>query len=654
MLAGLVGVVRARERAVVIATIDGTAGVGKTALGVHWAHQTASQFPDGQLYVNLRGFHPSASPMTVGEAVRGFLDAFQVPSERVPASTQAQVSLYRSIVADRRVLVLLDNAATAEQVRPLLPGSPSCLALITCRNRLSSLAAVEGAHPLTLDVLTPDEAHDQLANHLGSARVLAEPDAINEIITCCAGLPLALAIAAARAAAHPTFALAVLAGELRDARGGLSAFDDGDVTTDLRTVLSWSYEKLSATAAGLLRLLGLHPGPDIAVPAAASLAGLTASQVRGPLAELARAHLVAEHVPGRFGFHDLLRAYAVEQARQRDTDGQRHDAIGRALDHYLHTAHAAAVLLNPHRDRVGLPPPSRAVSPEHIADHHQALAWFTAERATLLAVVAQAATEGFDTHIPPLAWCLTIFFQRRGHWQDWAAVQHAAIDAAGRLSDWSAAAHAHRDLARAYLPQRRFDDAHEHLTRALDLYRSLGDHKGQAQTHLNLGMLFERRGSHHEALRHTQQARDLFYTAGNELMYARALNAIGWLHAQLGRYQRTTTSCEQALSILEKLDDRYGQAATWDSLGFAYRHLGEHRQALISYQQALDLRRQLGDRSSQATVLTHLGDTYHAVEDREAARDAWRQGLAILEELQLSGAEQLRAKLALLNDDDTQ
>ena len=276
----------------VISVIAGTAGVGKTTLAVHWAHRVAAHFPDGQLYVNLRGFDPAGPAADPGQALRGFLDAFAVPPERIPARLEDQVALYRSLLAGRRVLVLLDNARDAEQVRPLLPGSPGCLAVVTSRSHLTGLVAGQGAYPLHLDLLPPGEARELLSRRLGSSRVSREPDAVEEIITGCARLPLALTIAAARAAASPSFPLAAVAADLREAGHALDPFEVGDAATDVRAVFSCSYRALSDGAARMFRLLGLHPGPDITVGAAASLAGLAPDQVRGLLAELTRGYLL--------------------------------------------------------------------------------------------------------------------------------------------------------------------------------------------------------------------------------------------------------------------------------------------------------------------------------------------------------------------------
>ncbi|NRQ40467.1 transcriptional regulator, partial [Nonomuraea sp. NN258] len=318
-------------RAVVISAIGGMAGVGKTTLAVHWAHRVRDRFPGGQLYVNLRGYDPGGSAMDPAEAIRGFLDAFGVPPERVPIGLEGQAALYRSLLAGRRVLIILDNAENAEQVRPLLPGSPGCLVLVTSRDQLSGLVVAEGAQPLSVGLLTPDEARQLLARRLSQGRVRAESGAVDEIIELCGRLPLALAIVAARAATNPGFPLALLAGELRAAKGRLDPFHSTDRSTDMRSVFSWSLQRLSGAAQRLFRLLGLHPGPRISAYAAASLAGTPVTEARAALTELARANLVTEPAPGRFTCHDLLRAYAGELAADRGgvSDGWDGESAGR-------------------------------------------------------------------------------------------------------------------------------------------------------------------------------------------------------------------------------------------------------------------------------------------------------------------------------------
>ncbi len=636
--------------AVVISAIAGTAGVGKTTLAVYWAHQVRDRFPDGQLYVNLRGFGPAGTAMAPGEAIRGFLEALEVAPQRIPATLDAQAALYRSLLAGKRVLVVLDNARDVDQVRPLLPGAPGCLALVTSRNQLFGLIAAEGASPLTLDVLSGEESRELLARRLGPQRVAAEPEAAAEIITRCARLPLALAVAAARAVAYPHFPLAALAGELGEARDRLDSLDGGDPTTGVRAVLSWSYRGLPPQAARLFRLLGLHPGPDLSVAAAASLAGLPADQVRPLLAELTRAHLVDEHSPGRYSFHDLLRAYAAEQAHSHDADTDRRAAVHRLLGHFLRTAYAADRLLDPHRDPIALAPPAPGVTPGDPVDYEQAMTWFTTEHAALLAAVGQAARAGFATHAWQLAWALETFLYRQGHWLDLLDCQTTALDATRGCADSAGQAYAHCGLAHAYGRLGRYGDVHAHLGQALDLFGLLGDEIGQARTHRMIGLALGHQGRAREALDRNRYALDLYRAAGHRAGQAWALNAVGWYHAQLGDHEQALASCEQALALMRELGHRNGEANTWDSLGYAHHHLGRHRQAVVCYQHAVELCRELGHRYKEALALDCLGDVHHAVADADAARDAWRRAVAILDELAHPDAATVRAKIHGLDE----
>jgi len=646
-LAALSGLLRAESSAtVVISAIGGTAGVGKTALAVHWAHRVADRFPDGQLYVDLRGFGPAGQVMPPAEAVRRFLDALHVPPQRIPADTEAQTALYRSLVVGRRMLLVLDNAHDSAQVRPLLPAAPGCLVLVTSRNQLSGLVAADGAHPVNLDVLSVAEARELLVRRLGTNRVAPEPVAVAEIIDRCARLPLALALVAARAAARPQVALKVLAAELADARQRWQTLTGDDPHTDVQAVFSWSYHALTAESARSFRLLGLHPGPDITAPAVSSLTGLAPGAVRPVLAELTRASLLTEPAPGRYTFHDLLRDYATHLAHTIDTDEQRHAATGRILDHYLHTAHHADRLLNPARDPIPLPPPRTGVTPEPLSDPAQASDWFTAEHQVLLATVAHAAATSSETHTWQLAWTLTNLLDRRGQWHDLVTLGQAAVAAAQRLADPTAQIRTHRLLAAAYTRLRRLDDAHTHLRHALDLATGTDDQPQQAHTHLRMAILWEQRGQPEQALHHARQALHLYQATSHQGGQANALNMVGWYHTRLGGHQQALTHCQQALTLHQQLDDHAGQAATWDSLGHAHHHLGHLTQALSCYQNAHTLYQNLGDRYGQATTLTHLGDTRHATGHPQAARDAWQQALTTLDDLDHPDAAQVRAKLA--------
>ena len=629
--------------AVVITTISGGAGVGKTALAVHWAHRVRDRFPDGQLYVNLRGFDPTGMIVTVAEAVRGFLDALQVHLQRIPSSLEAQVGLCRSLLAERRMLVVLDNARDVEQVRPLLPGSPGCMVVITSRDKLAGLVAAEGAHALPLGLLSRQEAVRFLNRRLGADGAPAGSAAVDEIVDRCARLPLALSVVAARATTNPGFTLAMLAGELRRNSGGLDAFTAEDAMTDVRTVFSWSYQTLSVGAARLFRLLGVHGGPDLATTAAAALAGIPAQDVRPLLSELANAHLIAEHTPGRYAAHDLLRAYAVELAHIHDSDADRRAALHRKLDHHLHTAYAAALLLNPHRDPIILPPAQPGVAPDPLATHEEAIAWFTTEHVAMVAAVGQAAAGGLDTHTWQLAWTLVNFFARRGHWHDAATAQHAALSAARRLADPAAQAYAHRGLGSACAYLHRYDEAQSHYEQALRLFRQLGNYPGLVETHRGLAWTLGQQGNHDEARQHAEQALDL--SRDDPVANASAHNAVGWYHAQLGEYRQSLAHSRQALEMLRQSGDRWGQANTWDSIGYVQRRLGDDEQAAACYLRALELYREIGDRYPESRMRLHLGDIQHAAGQPDAARSAWRQALTILEELDHPDAEQVRAKL---------
>ena len=630
---------------VVISAVSGTAGVGKTALAVSWAHRVAAGFPDGQLYVNLRGFDPGGPIVDPAEALRGFLSALGTPADRIPAGLTAQSGLYRSMLSGKRMLVLLDNARDVEQVRPLLPGSPGCLVLVTSRDQLTSLLAIEGARPLTLDVLPDAEAHDLVVQRLGAERAAAEPEAVDEIVMRCSGLPLALAIACARAATYPDLPLAKLAGELRDVAGPLDAFDGGDLATDLRAVFSWSYRRLDEPAARLFRLLSLHPGAEITASAAASLCGLPVIRARPLLAALTDTNLLTEKAMGRFSFHDLLRAYAGELAEEAEEAADRQDALRRLLDHYAHTAHRAAELVHPPSDPVTLPAPRPGVAVADLADRSGALAWLGAEYQTLMAAIDRAADAGFDSYVCRIALILWDFQDRQGRWHELDATMGAALTAARRTGDRDAQARIHRRAAVASRRLDRGEDAERHLRQALDLYRELADRRGQARIVHSLTVLFDQQGRHREALHLARQALVLYRAAGDRRGEAAAINAVGWCLGRVGEYQRAVDYCGQALEIHRETGDFDGEAESLDSLGYAYHHLGDHGRAVASYEGALALFLQGADRYNAAQVLGHIGDAHLAAGARDLARTAWREALLILHDLDHQDAGAMRAKL---------
>jgi DNA-binding SARP family transcriptional activator/tetratricopeptide (TPR) repeat protein len=615
------------------ALITGTAGVGKTTLAVRFARQVMASFPDGQLYVNLRGFDPASSPVAPGPALQGFLEALGVPSRHVPPALEAASALLRTLLATRRVLFLLDNAHDAEQVRPLLPGSPGCLVVVTSRSQLTGLVVTEGARPLPLDVLGVGEATELLTRRLGAARVIAEPDAVAALVDQAAGLPLALSVACARAAARPTARLADLSAELADALDRLDALRTGEVTTDLRAVFSWSVAKLSEPAARTFRLLGLHPGPDIAAPATASLTAASLTAARAALAELTRASLLTEDADGRFGCHDLLRAYAAELAQTQEDEAERCAARRRLLDHYVGTALAASGLLYPARGQVVSPEPAPGVSTERFDGgqaYEAAVAWFLAENRVLRSLLDLAAAQGEDEHCWQLAWYWAPLLKRRGRLHEVLGVQQVALAAAGRLGDSAALGHVHYDFGHVSSRLGDYQAAGEHLHRALELFTARGDLVSVAQARHGIALLLCLQDRFAEALEHELEALRLRRAFADPAAVAYSENGLGWILAHLGRPAEGIGYLERALERHRASGSRTGIADTLDSIGHARGELADHDAAMGYFQQALDLYRQIGDPEAEASVLLHLGDAQLAALRPADARDSWQQAIAVL------------------------
>ncbi|GLL02271.1 AfsR/SARP family transcriptional regulator [Dactylosporangium matsuzakiense] len=638
------GAAPARLGPVLISAVSGTAGIGKTTLAVHWAHRVRHHFPDGQLYVNLRGFDPGHAAMDPADALRGFLDALAVPAARIPTGLDAQIDLYRSRLAGKRMLVVLDNANHADQVRPLLPGEPGCLAVITSRNQLNGLADTGGFHPLHLDLLTHAEARDLLTQRLGAERTAAEPDAVDTIIARCARLPLALAIVAARAAVKPGFPLATLAAELGDTQGTLDTLHGGEPATDIRSVFSWSYRTLSAGAARLFRLLGLHRGPDIALPAAASLVGLPAHRTQRLLTELTAAHLLIEQESGRYSLHDLLRAYAVELTLVHDDAADRSAALRRLLEHYLHTSYRAERLLRPNREPIELAPPVAGITLVELADRAQAVAWFTAEQQVLVAAVGH---DPGDTGWRPwqLAWSLFTFLSQRSSYRLNVQVQQAGLDAARRAADDAGQGYAHRFLGSLYGRLRDFERAAGHNQQALHYFEQVNDHVVAANIHLTMAWALDEQHRYHEAIPHNERALQAHLAAGNQFGEAVALNNLCMLSVRLGDYPAAEAYGARSLARFTELDDRLGLASTLDTFSLMHFRLGNVEKAADYAHRAITICREIGDRHNEAAILTTLGDGHASTGDLARARDTWREALTILDDLKHADADKLRAKI---------
>jgi DNA-binding SARP family transcriptional activator/predicted negative regulator of RcsB-dependent stress response len=631
-----------------ITVVSGTAGVGKTALAVHWAHRVATHFPDGQLYIDLHGFDPSGVALESAEVVRRFLQALGVAADQIPADADAQAALYRSRLFGKRVLVVLDNARDSAQVGPLLPGAPTCLVVVTSRRPLTALVAAHGAVHVNLDVLGIADARTLLARRIGTDRVATEPDAVDEIIEYCARLPLALAILAARAATSPGTPLHSLAADLRNSRDRLDTLTTDDPNGDVRAVFSRSYRALTAAAARLFRLLGLHPGPDVTGPAAASLAGLTRSAVGSSLAELVQANLVIEYKAGRYKLHDLLRAYATEQAHAYDSPEQRQLAVHRIIDHYLRTTDAATRIRYAHRPGVDLEPAMPGITPETFTGRADALAWLVAEQPTLLAIVDLAAGAGLDTRVATLTRSITTFLHKQEHWHDLIGVQEGALAVAVRLGDRLHQADAHRWMGYADIRLRRLPQAHTQLRHALALFEGAGDIDGQAAVHHNLTMMHSDQGHFAQAVRHAERALALWTSIDNKIGRALALNALGCNHARLGNHRKALTLCSEALALQVKLDDPDWAADTRHSIGYALHCLGHHAEALQYYEQALAQIRDSRRPHTEAEYLITIGDVHQATGDTGQAREAWKQALSILHRLQHPSAATVRDRLSAL------
>ncbi|HEX6354034.1 AfsR/SARP family transcriptional regulator [Actinophytocola sp.] len=592
------------EKAVV--AIGGIGGIGKTWLALHWAHQHLGRFPDGQLYVNLRGFDPSGQPVPPETALRGLLTALGVDTSSMPADLDTLAGTFRGVLAGKRAVLVLDNAADLDQVVPLLPGSPACAVLVTSRRQLTGLVAAHGGVPLDLDVLPEKEAGELLARRLGAGRVAAEPVAVADVVASCGGLPLALGVVAARAAAHPRFPLATLATELREAR--LDALGGGDLSSDVRAVLSWSVHRLDAQAVRVFGLLGAAPGPDIGLPAAAALTGLSVSEVRAVLRRLDDAFLVQQHVPGRFRMHDLIRLFATEQPIE---DG----ALRTLVEFLLRTAYAGERVLYPYRPPIDIEPA------ETIGD---VTTWFDTEHPCLLAAQQLALSRGWRREVWQLAWALDTYHRRRGHLRDQVAVWQAALTAA---DDLFVRARAHRVLGHTHTYLGEHGKAEEHLAHALALAEEQDDLAGQAETQRCLAWSRVRQGDDRGALEHATVALALCRATEHPLDGASELNMVGWLHARLGEFDEAHRHCAAALDLHRTHHNREGEAEALGSLGFLAHHVGDHDSSLTHYRQALAVCRELGHTRGQAELLGRAGEVLIDAGRPEEAREYLRESL---------------------------
>ncbi len=628
--------------------VAGAGGIGKTWLALHWAHDHLDRFPDGQLFVDLRGFSPDGDPMTPAVAVRGFLDALGVAPAAIPPDPHAQFARYRDLTAGRRMLVVLDNAADSDQVVPLLPGTSSCTVLVTSRRHLTGLVNAHGARHLSVDVLTDAEARTLLVANLGNDRVAAEPETVAELLARCGGYPLALGILISRAHTHPRLSLAGLVAELRDA--GLDALDEHDPAASLPAVLSWSHRSLTAPQARVFVLLGRTPGPDIGIPAAACLTDLSPRETTAALRALEQASLLEQTAAGRYRMHDLIRAHAAERARHDLATADREAALHRFIDFHLHTSHAADRLLEPNRPPIDLAPPAPGCRPCPVPDEAAALAWFDAEHHVLLAVQRTAALAGRDQAVWQLAWALNTFHRRRGRLQDDLTAWQAAADAADRLDDHTARSLSHRRLGDAWARIGRHSEALDHLHQALALTDR--DPLGQALTHESLSWAWGRHGDDRRAVEHAGHAVRLIQTLDEPVWQweADALNELAWWEARLGKHDEARTHCHAALDLYRDHDDKTGAAGALDSLGYLDHQTGRHTEAVENYRRSLSLFEEIGNTYGQANITDRIGHPYVALGHPDRARTTWQRALRLYRDQNRDAdAERVRRQLDSLD-----
>jgi tetratricopeptide (TPR) repeat protein len=644
-LAGLASAVAQAGAAVVITAIDGVGGIGKTALAVHFAHRAAAAFPDGQLFVNLRGFDPEHLPLDPAEVLARFARALGADPSQLPPDPDELAGMYRSLLSGRRVLIVLDNAVSAGQVRPLLPGSPGCLAIVTSRNRLSGLVAVDGAQRLTLDKLPPVQAAALIGRAVGKERAATDTAATHRLAELCGRLPLALRITADRAAGHPHLSMTDLADELTAERDRLDALATDEQASQVRAVFSWSYRALAPNPARAFRLLGLHPGQYISTAAAAALLDVAVPRARQLLGTLTSGHLLEETGRDRYQFHDLVRLYAAECAQAAEPESDRAAAIGRLLIWYLHAGDAFRRLLTPDSPHVPLDPPPSSCRPPAFATPREAWQWAESELVNFVPVLALAPTAGDND----LAWKLPVTFMTifglPGHMADVIPALRSALAISQELGDRNVEAWVLVTLAEAYAGAGQPADSVSCCQRALAISAGTGGMNIQwVARHLEgTGCLDLGRFS--EAIDHLQKALATALEASDSRAEGMSLTWLGEVHERLGSFEVAIRLRQQAAAALRQGRNRWQHAYALQKLAEACHHQGRTSDAIHHYQQAQAIFHQIGDHRTEAEILLQLGHAHEITGQADAAQQCWQQALDMLEELHDPRTGQIRTQL---------
>ncbi|GAA1985979.1 ATP-binding protein [Amycolatopsis minnesotensis] len=634
-----------------VVTISGAPGVGKTALAVHWAHSMRARFPGGTLFANLRGYDPQNKPVSAEDVLDYFLRALNIPAEIIPNSLEGRASLFRTRLDRRGVLVVLDNAISADQVRPLLPSSPDCLVVVTSRASLSGLVAREGARRLVLDALPRLEAVALLRHGIGDERAHAEATAVDVLAGQCAYHPLALRIAAERAGSRPHLRLSDLVRDLDDERGRLDVLTvTDDASTAVRTVFSWSYRALPEDAARLFRLLGLHVGPEFSGGAAAALLGEPPRAAGRLLTQLSSVHLIAECGQDRFRFHDLVRLYAREQAAARETAESREGAIRRVVTWYLRSAAAATGFLAPPWH-----PPLTAALPDELhpatfTSHREALTWCETECENVVAATRQAYDHGLDD----LAWKLPIvlwdYFHVGKRWTLWIESHEIALAASVRTGDRRAEAWARLNLGLAHTDLRRFDESFEYLRSAFAIREEQGDEWGRAWVDYALGIASHAVARHDTAGGHYRRALSYFDGSGDLLGQALCLAGLADLSRERGALATALDQLSRSVTMFRELRDRHGEGYAGTKLAAVLREAGQSERALEYVRESVTISRQAGDHQGEALALDSLAAVLDDLGEHTEALDSRRQAVEILEALGDPRTEDVLARYAAMAD----
>lgn len=632
-----------------VGIIDGMAGVGKTALAVHWAYAAQDKFPDGQLYVNLLGFDPAGDPLAPAEALQVLLEGIGIPPDRVPTTQAGRMAMYRSLLAGRRALVMLDNARESTQVEPLLPGAGPCITVITSRHRLDGLIVHHGAERVRLGTLGTTESRHLLSRYIATGRPTPQPHVLDEIAARCGHLPLALSVVAARARYSPELPPDMLVRQLRETEHQLDLFDTGDISTNIRAVLSWSYRQLPRAAAQVFRLLAMHPGPDISVSAAASLVAMSQHDILRHLQGLSRANLLEEYVPTRFRFHDLVRIYAGEQTQADDPTDMRALAVRRFLDGFLHSARNASARLNADRPEIALNPPEPGAVISSFDSYEEAMRWFQDEYQNLNAIIVWTAAHDYDEYTWRLALAFWQYLYLCGRWYEMISIHETALAATSRLGNSSAAAASQANLGVALTMLGRYEEGAEHFRAALDLHHAGSNLAGEGSALDSLAWVYVQTGEFQAAISYCDQALTVYERTNDPEGRARALDSLGVAYAGLGRYDESIEYGQQALELHVQTGSLLGQIHVRRSLGQCYARMARYQEATSQFEQALASCREIGDRHDEASILRDLGSALKEAGQLAQARACWAQAIVILVDLRHPDAEAAQAELDTLS-----